>query len=184
MKIFSIVLLSLFTFTALGQVAFEYMPKGAIRTGHLSSGNYLFNNVTTSAREIQTEDFIAEFSELKRQKNSGYTHNVGKYDSGATGRITDIKTTFNIRIRIKNQSYECLMSSALLSDSFDYIGYDDARYTCEVHTPFRTYKIILRDYSENKKANGKQFYELGLAAVESRLTGEKKILILSEIIAK
>ena len=73
MKIFSIVLLSLFTFTALGQVAFEYMPKGAIRTGHLSSGNYLFNNVTTSAREIQTEDFIAEFSELKRQKNSGYT---------------------------------------------------------------------------------------------------------------
>lgn len=184
MKILSVGLLTLFSLTAFGKNTFEHMPKGALKTGRLSSGNYLFKSVSNSAREVPSNILIAEISDLKRQKNSGYSHNVGKYDSEATGRITDINTTFKIKIKINNQNYDCQMGSALLSDSFDFIGYDDARFTCEVHTPYRAHKIILRDYSENRSRNGKEFYELGLAAIESGFSGGKKTLILAEIIAK
>jgi hypothetical protein len=184
MKILTLGLLALISNVALGQNTFDHIPKGAIRSGTLSSGNYLFKEVTNSVSETSSKGLIAEISGLKKQKNSGYSHNVGKYDSEATGRITDINTTFKIKVRIKNQSYECQMGSALLSDSFDFIGYDDARYTCEVHTPYRSHKIILRDYSENRRRDGKEFYELGLAAIESGFSGGKKTLVLAEIIAK
>jgi hypothetical protein len=183
MKSLPIVILA-FSFSALAQNKFDHMPKGALKKGTLASAVYQFKTSDESNVEITDKVVMTEIANLKRQKNSGYSHNVGKYDSEATGRITDIKTSFNIRVKLNSQNYDCLMESALLSDSFDYIGYDDARYTCEVHTSYRAYKIILRDYSENKNRNGKAIYELGLAAIEKGFSGGKKTLVLAEINAK
>jgi hypothetical protein len=184
MKILSIGLVTLFSVSSFAQNGFTVMPRGALKNGSLTNGQYHFTvqkNVATAAID---ELVLTQMSDLKRQRNSGYSHNVGKYDAEATGRITDIKTTFKIKVKVKSQIYDCLMESALLSDSFDYIGYDDARYTCEVHGPFQAYKIILRDYSENKKRSGKAFYELGLAAIDKGFAGGKKTIVLAEINAK
>ncbi len=136
MKVFSIGLLTLFSVSTFAQNDFTVIPKGALKNGSLKNGDYYFT-VQKSASSTATDELVVtQMSDLKRQRNSGYSHNVGKYDSEATGRITDIKTTFKIRVKVKSQTFDCLMESALLSDSFDYIGYDDARYTCEVHGPY------------------------------------------------
>jgi hypothetical protein len=174
----------MFSVSSFAQTGFTVIPRGALKNGSLTNGQYYFTAQKNASNTAIDELVLTQMSDLKRQRNSGYSHNVGKYDSEATGRITDIKTTFKIKVKVKSQTFDCLMESALLSDSFDYIGYDDARYTCEVHGPYQAYKIILRDYSENKKRSGKAFYELGLAAIDKGFAGGKKTIVLAEINAK
>ncbi len=175
MKKLYLLCFALASFSALATDPVKSIPKGVVRQGTISSAIYEFNKIEYREHDgfkpRKDKKVFVTLSGITQKRNSAYSNNVGQ--SGAEnlgGPATDIKTSLNIVINDGVQSYSCLLSSSMLSDGFDSIGYDQEELKCDKEFNNGKGRMIIRliDNSENRVEGIQPYYELILKLYEDR----------------
>ena len=167
---------------------FRVMPIGALRTGTLPLGSYVFNKVEYRDHDghqpREELKVILEVFDIKQQKFPEYTQYVGELGSENMARATDIKTTIKVKITDGKKTFNCSMSSRGLQDFVsDSFGFDDASLRCSENSDKRFFDISLIDYSY-RVPGAPMFYELVVSSPRRGLFGSKITTFSAEIVAQ
>ena len=167
MKKLLIGLLALGSFSALAAEPLKSIPIGAVRQGLLPGATYEFNKIeyreTDGFKPRKDKKVLVTLSGIGQSRNSVYSNNVGQRGSeNLGGPATDINTKLNIRISDGNNNYGCVLSSSILSDGFDPLGYDQEELKCDKELQNGKGRMIIKlvDNSENRVQGVQTHYQL------------------------
>ena len=173
MKKLLIGLLALGSLSALAAEPLKSIPKGAVRQGLLPGATYEFNKIeyreTDGFKPRKDKKVLATLSGIGQSRNSVYSNNVGQRGSeNLGGPATDINTKLNIRISDGDNNYGCVLSSSILSDGFDPLGYDQEELKCDKELQNGKGRMIIKlvDNSENRVQGVQTHYQLTVNVFE------------------
>ena len=173
MKKLLIGLLALGSFSALAAEPLKSIPIGAVRQGLLPGATYEFYKIeyreADGFKPRKDKKVRVTLSGIVQSRNTVYSNNVGQRGSeNLGGPATDINTKLNIRISDGDNNYGCVLSSSILSDGFDPLGYDQEELKCDKELQNGKGRMIIKlvDNSENRVQGVQTHYELTVNVFE------------------